>query len=99
MKKSKNHKNNPLIKSKYMKLPLGAIKAKGWLKDQLIAQKKGLTGNLDKFYNYNDLWMGGSGKNKNSKPVKGHFTPDYYLGLIGLAHTLDNKYTDIGYPC
>ncbi len=47
----------------YLELPLGSIKAQGWLKEMLIRQKNGATGNLDKLYpsvmNNRNGWLGG----------------------------------------
>ncbi|WP_229209462.1 hypothetical protein [Dyadobacter koreensis] len=40
----------PLRKNAYLELPLGAIKPQGWLKEMLLRQKNGATGNLDKLY-------------------------------------------------
>ena len=40
----------PLLESNYMELPIGDIKAEGWLLLQLQAQRTGLTGNLDEVY-------------------------------------------------
>ena len=36
----------PLVEKPYLDLPLGAIKARGWLKEQLTRQKNGMTGHL-----------------------------------------------------
>ncbi|KAF5351455.1 hypothetical protein D9757_012065 [Collybiopsis confluens] len=46
----------------YLSLPLGAIRATGWLQDQLIVQTNGLAGHEHEFYNYVSQtdWMGGS---------------------------------------
>jgi len=40
----------PLRQNPYIELPLGAIKPEGWLREMLIRQKNGATGNLDKLY-------------------------------------------------
>lgn len=55
----------PLRQNPYLELPLGAIKPQGWLKEMLIRQKNGATGNLDKLYplvmNNRNGWLGGDG--------------------------------------
>ncbi len=40
----------PLREKPFVKLPLGAIRAEGWLRDQLQRQADGLTGHLDSVY-------------------------------------------------
>ena len=40
----------PLAATDYAELPIGAIKAEGWLHDQLVRQKDGMTGHLDELY-------------------------------------------------
>ena len=40
----------PLAETDYAELPIGAIKAEGWLHDQLVRQKDGMTGHLDELY-------------------------------------------------
>ncbi|MFC3559515.1 beta-L-arabinofuranosidase domain-containing protein [Pedobacter jamesrossensis] len=79
----------PLKQDVYVQLPLGSIKAKGWLLKQLELQKDGFTGNAEELYpGKNDLgkdadWLGGSGNSWEKAP--------YYLkGLVALAYTLDN---------
>ena len=40
----------PLAENDFAELPIGAIKAEGWLLDQLQQQQEGMTGNLDVIY-------------------------------------------------
>jgi len=78
----------PLRTNTYMELPLGAIKPQGWLKEMLIRQKNGATGNLDKLYplvmNQRNGWLGGDGDQWERGP--------YWIdGLLPLAYILDDK--------
>ncbi|MGB8492434.1 MAG: beta-L-arabinofuranosidase domain-containing protein [Bacteroidales bacterium] len=76
----------PLRQNAYIKLPLGSVRAAGWLKSQLEAQAGGLTGNLDDFWPdlVNSSWKGGRGEAWERGP--------YYLdGLIPLAYILDDQ--------
>jgi len=76
----------PLASTPYVPLPLGSIRAKGWLLTQLQLQKTGLTGNAESIYDDlapNSGWLGGNGSNWERPP--------YYLrGLIPLAYTLND---------
>lgn len=75
----------PLLPTELVKLPLGAVKPEGWLRDQLIAQSHGLTGHLDEFWPdlINSAWKGGDGESWERGP--------YYLdGLVPLAYLLDD---------
>jgi DUF1680 family protein len=66
-------------------LPLGAIRPRGWLRDQLRIQADGLTGNLDEFWPSvaESKWIGGTAEGWERGP--------YWLdGLIPLAFLLDN---------
>ena len=55
----------PLRPNPYLELPLGAIKPQGWLKEMLVRQKNGATGQLDKLdplvMNNRNGWLGGDG--------------------------------------
>ena len=78
----------PLLESRYMELPLGAIKPDGWLKLQLQAQVTGLTGHLDEGYadvvGKRNAWLGGDGDAWERGP--------YWIdGLLPLAYILDDQ--------
>ena len=78
----------PLITKPYVELPLGAIRAEGWLKEQLVRQKNGLTGNLDEVYEQvvgsRNGWLGGDGDVWERGP--------YWIdGLLPLAYILDDQ--------
>lgn len=78
----------PLRKNAYLELPLGAIKPQGWLKEMLLRQKNGATGNLDKLYplvmNERNGWLGGDGDQWERGP--------YWIdGLLPLAYILEDK--------
>jgi uncharacterized protein len=86
---NKNYKSNPetLYHNAYIKLPLGAVKPAGWLKNQLEIQAAGLTGNIDDFWPdlVNSSWRGGTGEAWERGP--------YYLdGLVPLAYLLNDEH-------
>ncbi|MYE27256.1 MAG: hypothetical protein F4X87_08575 [Chloroflexi bacterium] len=78
----------PLYPTAFQALPLGAIKPRGWLLDQLRVQANGLTGHLDEFWpdvGPNSGWLGGDGDSWERGP--------YYLdGLLPLAHLLADEH-------
>jgi hypothetical protein len=90
-KNSKSYDFNalPLKQDVYVQLPLGSIKAKGWLLKQLELQRDGFTGHAEELYpGKDDLgkdadWLGGTGNSWEK-------TPYYLKGLIALAYTLDD---------
>ncbi len=76
----------PLQPAALLALPVGAVRPKGWLRDQLTVQANGLTGHLDEFWADVGLecgWLGGPGDQWERAP--------YYLdGLLPLAYILDD---------
>ena len=84
------YQNNraPLGEKPFIKLPLGAIRAEGWLRDQLQRQADGLTGHLDSVYPQvmgpRNGWLGGDGDVWERGP--------YWIdGLLPLAYILNDK--------
>ena len=78
----------PLKAKPYLNLPLGAIKPQGWLLEQLINMKNGLTGNLDEVYpevvGQRNGWLGGDGDGWERGP--------YWIdGLLPLAYILEDE--------
>lgn len=78
----------PLRQNPYIELPIGAIKPQGWLREILVKQKNGATGNLDKLYplvmNSRNGWLGGDGDQWERGP--------YWIdGLLPLAYILNDK--------
>lgn len=91
--KSKNLANyrqnrSPLKEKPYLDLPLGSIKPQGWLHEQLVRMKDGMTGHLDKIYpevmGKRNGWLGGDGDGWERGP--------YWIdGLLPLSYILDDK--------
>ncbi|QNK64903.1 glycoside hydrolase family 127 protein [Pedobacter sp. PAMC26386] len=79
----------PLDAASYIQLPLGSIKAKGWLLKQLELQKEGATGHAEELYpeasnlGVGSDWLGGQGESWERVPY-------YVKGLVALAYTLDD---------
>lgn len=77
---------SPLHPVQHLALPLGAVKPRGWLRDQLRVQADGITGHLDEYWD--DVgpdcgWLGGSGDDWERPPY-------YCDGLLPLGHLLDD---------
>jgi len=78
----------PINRNPYRELPLGAIRPKGWLREMLVRQRDGATGQLDSLYplvmNQRNGWLGGDGDQWERGP--------YWIdGLLPLAYILDDK--------
>ncbi len=78
----------PLVEKPFTELPLGAIEADGWLKDELGRMAKGMTGKLDQWYpevcGPRNAWLGGDGDTWERGP--------YWIdGLYPLARILGDK--------
>ena len=86
-----NHRG-PLLKTKFVRLPLGAIRARGWLLDQLVVQKNGLTSHLGEIWEVARVsaWEGDLGKNVTPECCVPRFVPRWLEGLTVLAGVLDD---------
>ncbi|WP_050697065.1 CBM35 domain-containing protein [Anaeromassilibacillus senegalensis] len=85
---SRNYYSNQgdLEPSPFVQLPMSAVQAKDWLKQQLLLQKHGMTGemhDLYEMYKSSNGWRGGSGDGWERGPY-------YARGLISLAFVLDD---------
>jgi hypothetical protein len=89
-----NYSNNrePLLETTYMQLPLGAVKPLGWLYDQLVVQKNGLTSHLNEVWDVaaNSAWKGDTGMNVTPECCTARYFPRWLEGLIPMAWMLDD---------
>ena len=72
----------------YGLLPLGAVKAEGWLKEMLLRQGRGMSSQMDELYpevmGARNGWLGGDGDQWERGP--------YWIdGLLPLAYILDDS--------
>ncbi len=78
----------PLQRKPYAELPLGEVRAEGWLQQQLELMAQGMTGNLDERYSAvvgpRNGWLGGDGDGWERGP--------YWIdGLLPLAYLLNDQ--------
>jgi hypothetical protein len=73
---------------KYDILPLGELKPKGWIHDQLKLEADGLAGHLYDFYRYvkDSTWLGGTYEYSELHES----APYWYNALVPLAYILDD---------
>ena len=74
----------PLGPAAFASLPIGAIRARGWLAEQLRLSAEGLSGHMMDVWadvGPDSGWLGGRGENWERGPY-------YARGLLALAHTL-----------
>ena len=78
----------PLRQNPFISLPLGAVKAEGWLYTQLDLQRSGLTGESERLYagelTNDNAWLGGRRSDWERAPY-------YVKGLVALAYALDDQ--------
>ncbi len=77
----------PLRPNAFYPLPLGSVRPRGWLLEQLKIQANGLSGHLDETWadvGSNSGWLGGTGESWERGP--------YFLdGLVPLAYLLQDE--------
>ncbi|MFA6087733.1 beta-L-arabinofuranosidase domain-containing protein, partial [Mucilaginibacter sp.] len=81
----------PLQKAYFVKLPVGSIKAGGWLKKALELQRDGLTGNLGEI----SIWLSKTNNAWLNKEGKGEYgweeLPYWLKGYANIGYMLGDK--------
>ena len=90
MTKNINYISNrqPLASKPYIELPLGAIKPKGWLEEQLQRMATGMTGHLDELYVRRSVVREMAGWVVMA--MAGNVAPYWLDGLLPLAYILED---------
>lgn len=79
----------PLQPSSFIKLPPGAVRPEGWIREVLVRQRNGLAGHLHEVSNYlnkeNNAWLSSDGEGENKFEevpywLKGFASMGYILG-------------------
>jgi hypothetical protein len=80
--------NRTLLPLKFQPFALGAIKPRGWQKDQLELMAQGLPGHMHEFYRLvkDATWMGGNAEYSALNEAYSY----YYDGVVPLAYLLDD---------
>lgn len=83
----------PLLETPFIPLPVGAVRADGWLLNQLELMAAGVTGNAEFVYSElgsNCAWLGAS--RETMTDGSDWERPPYYVkGLVALAYTLNSR--------
>jgi hypothetical protein len=80
----------PLLPSRFVRLPLGALRPAGWLRDQFNVQVNGLTSHIGDLWDVLKVsaWKGDTGKNVAPECCTARFVPRWIEGLTVLAGVL-----------
>jgi len=95
-----NYPNNrePLLKTKYVRLPLGTIQPGSWLRDQLKVQASGLTGHLDEVWDVVSIssWKEEEevGENVTPECCTARYVPRWLEGVTILSGVLHDDHLE-----
>ncbi|KIK54869.1 hypothetical protein GYMLUDRAFT_206165 [Collybiopsis luxurians FD-317 M1] len=82
-------RDSPLLPFSFTPLPLGSVKANGWLQAELEMEANGLAGHMHDFIPdiTDGNWLGGS----TSYSTLNEGVPYWFNGLVPLAYTVDDE--------
>jgi hypothetical protein len=85
---------SPLLQTPFYPLPLGSVKAEGWLLNQLQLLRDGATGYAEEIHSTvlgkESIWLGGPGVLTNGAKAPDEGVQYYLKGLVALAYTLND---------